>query len=112
MKLNIDEELDELKKKYNGLDDFLSQVAVDLGEKVLPELAGSLNVIYFPQLGYLITLPFKPEMNTDGMEVDGLVFQFCTASTVYYKNDEMFALDSNLGDLHSLIVGKNKNMLS
>ncbi len=49
-------------------------------------------------------------------EIPGLTFQvrstlfnlpqFCTETTVFYKSEEMFALDENLGDIHSMIVGK------
>ena len=47
------------------------------------------------------------DMREEGLhEIDGLVFQFCTTNTVYYKNDHMYDLDETLGDVHSMIVGK------
>jgi DNA mismatch repair protein MSH5 len=80
-----------------------------VAQEVAPELPSEwrqrLNVVYFPQLGYLISLPMNDYMiETNDFEVDGLYFQvrsvrqvldlllkmgatkkFSTESTVYYK---------------------------
>jgi DNA mismatch repair protein MSH5 len=57
----IDEELDQLKRTLDGLDDLLNEVAVKLSEKMPSDLRASLNVIYFPQIGFLVTIPIDPE---------------------------------------------------
>jgi DNA mismatch repair protein MSH5 len=57
----IDEELDQLKRTLDGLDDLLNQVATKLSEKMPSNLRASLNVIYFPQIGFLVTVPIDPE---------------------------------------------------
>ncbi|KAJ3280380.1 MutS protein msh5 [Borealophlyctis nickersoniae] len=107
VKPHVDEELDELKRTYNGLDDLLSVVAREVSTSIPQEFSRSLNVIYFPQLGYLITIPLKPEWTQqEDFLIDGLYFQFCTANTVYYKSDQMFELDETLGDIHSIIVDR------
>jgi DNA mismatch repair protein MSH5 len=56
----IDEELDQLKRTLNGLDDLLNEVAAKLSEKMPSGLRASLNVIYFPQIGFLVTIPIDP----------------------------------------------------
>jgi DNA mismatch repair protein MSH5 len=56
----IDEELDQLKRTLDGLDDLLNQVATKLSEKMPSNLRASLNVIYFPQIGFLVTVPIDP----------------------------------------------------
>ena len=76
VKANVDEELDEMKRAYAGLDDLLSQVARDEIQKVPIEWRKTLNVVYFPQLGYLISLPLNDYMiETDDYNVELLLFQ-------------------------------------
>jgi DNA mismatch repair protein MSH5 len=53
----VDEELDQLKRTLNGLDHLLNEVATKMSEKMPSDLRASLNVIYFPQIGFLITVP-------------------------------------------------------
>jgi DNA mismatch repair protein MSH5 len=53
----VDEELDQLKRTLDGLDDLLNEVAAKLSEKMPSDLRASLNVIYFPQIGFLVTVP-------------------------------------------------------
>lgn len=59
--------------------DFLpqSKVAEDISETVSPDYASSLNVVYFPQLGYLICIPLLEEWKSgDGIVVlEGWTFQ-------------------------------------
>jgi DNA mismatch repair protein MSH5 len=58
-----------MKRTFAGLDDLLSQVARKLSEKVPPDLQEELNVIYFPQIGFLTTVPSNPE--TGGAVYEG-----------------------------------------
>ncbi|TPX68056.1 hypothetical protein SpCBS45565_g03372 [Spizellomyces sp. 'palustris'] len=107
VKPHVDDELDELKRTYHGLDDLLSHVAHDISNTIPKEFSTSLNVIYFPQLGYLITIPLKEGMTErEDFVIEGLSFQFCTANAVYYKSDRMFELDESIGDIHSMIVDR------
>jgi DNA mismatch repair protein MSH5 len=57
----VDEELDHLKRTLDGLDSLLNQVAAKLSEKMPSDLRASLNVIYFPQIGFLVTVPVDPD---------------------------------------------------
>jgi DNA mismatch repair protein MSH5 len=59
----IDEELDQLKRTLDGLDSLLNRVATKLSEKMPSDLQASLNVIYFPQIGFLVTVPIDPGTN-------------------------------------------------
>ncbi|CAG8587142.1 7126_t:CDS:10, partial [Dentiscutata heterogama] len=107
VKPHVDEELDHMKRTYDGLDDFLFEVAREISSSIPTEFASTLNVIYFPQLGYLVTVPLKPEWrDEEDFKIDGLYYQFSTATTVYYKNDRMRELDEYLGDIHGLIVDR------
>lgn len=60
----IDEGLDQMKRTFAGLDALLSRVAYKLSETIPLDLQESLNVIYFPQIGFLTTVPFDPITGT------------------------------------------------
>ncbi|KAK7681540.1 hypothetical protein QCA50_015272 [Cerrena zonata] len=75
---HIDEVLDHQKHLYAGLDSVLSKVAHRIAEsETVPyEYAKRLNVVYFPQLGFLISIPFLEEWNENGItELEGWSFQ-------------------------------------
>ncbi|KAJ3094971.1 MutS protein msh5 [Phlyctochytrium planicorne] len=103
----VDNSLDEFKRMYHGLDDLLSIAAREISQIVPTEYSRALNVIYFPQLGFLITLPFDENMDeSEDFDYPGLEFQFCTETTVFFKSEEMREMDSTIGDIHTMIVDK------
>ncbi|KAI9139130.1 muts domain V-domain-containing protein [Paraphysoderma sedebokerense] len=109
VKPNIDPPLDDLKRTYAGLDSFLSTVAESLSTTIPSRYATSLNVIYFPQLGFLVTTPLTDDMierNEYDIPETDLEYQFCTGVNGYYKNGRMRELDEHIGDIHGLIVDK------
>jgi DNA mismatch repair protein MSH5 len=56
----VDEELDHLKRTLDSLDHLLNEVAAKLSEKMPSDIRASLNVLYFPQIGFLVTVPIDP----------------------------------------------------
>ncbi|KAI0076331.1 hypothetical protein K474DRAFT_1708271 [Panus rudis PR-1116 ss-1] len=103
----IDEDLDNLKHVYAGLDGVLSTVARELSSTIPPDYASSLNVVYFPQLGYLICVPMQEEWEANGVtELEGWQFQFSSESYVYFKSQEMRDLDTHVGDIHTAIIDR------
>ncbi|KAI0297721.1 hypothetical protein BC826DRAFT_1000939 [Russula brevipes] len=93
---HIDEELDNRKHVYNGIDAVLSKVAEGICPTVPQDYATSLNVVYFPQLGFLVCVPMLEEWRSgDGIEVlDGWTFQM-------HGNEE----DRELEIIHELAEG-------
>jgi len=112
-----------MKRVFNGLPDLLNQVARKLSEKVPSDLQGSLNVVYFPQIGFLVTVPIAP---TTGAAVFNGSFEDpweCMFSTelvqirlfsiermltatrdqVYFKNSQVREMDNHFGDLYGMI---------
>lgn len=78
MKRNVDEELDSMRKNYHGLDVFLSEIAKEISVTIPSDFTSIINVIYFPQLGYLITVPKNPEWNSEeDYKLEGLTVQVC-----------------------------------
>ncbi|KAL5442551.1 hypothetical protein PMIN05_004025 [Paraphaeosphaeria minitans] len=102
----VDEELDNMKRTFAGLDDLLGQVARNISEKLPPDFQGSLNVLYFPQIGFLITVPLDPttgEAVYDGSFDNPWERMFSTEDQVYYKNSQMREMDGHFGDLYGII---------
>lgn len=68
-----------------------SKVAEDISETVSPDYASSLNVVYFPQLGYLICIPLREEWKSgDGIIVmEGWTFQVCLVIYAFESPDRL-----------------------
>ncbi|KAJ6585066.1 DNA mismatch repair protein MutS [Mycena capillaripes] len=100
---NIDEELDNRKHVYHGIDSVLSKVAEQICQTVPPDYVTSLNIVYFPQLGFLICVPMLEEWKTpEGIKViDGWSFQ----------SQEMTDMDIHIGDLHPSIVDREMEIV-
>ncbi|PVI07070.1 hypothetical protein DM02DRAFT_649014 [Periconia macrospinosa] len=102
----VDEELDQMKHVFEGLSPLLLEVARKLSEKMPASIQGSLNVIYYPQIGFLVTVPVEP---TTGEAVYAGNFDnpweqiFVTEEQFYFKNNEMREMDSHFGDLYGMI---------
>ncbi|KAG9117287.1 MutS protein msh5 [Ceratobasidium sp. 392] len=101
----IDDSLDEKKRTYNGLDDLLVRVARDISQSVPEEFATELQVLYFPQIGFVIRIPRQPEWTRkeDFEQVPGW---WKTDENVFYKSPKMKDLDIYVGDLHSHIADR------
>jgi|TARA_R110002003_G_scaffold28_28_gene1756 DNA mismatch repair protein MSH5 len=102
----VDEELDRLKRTLDGLDSLLNQVAAKLSEKMPSDLRASLNVIYFPQIGFLVTVPIDPETGDavySGNFDNPWEQMFTTEVQVYFKTSEMREMDDHFGDVYGII---------
>jgi DNA mismatch repair protein MSH5 len=102
----VDEELDNMKRTFAGLDDLLGTVARSLSEKLPADFQGALNVLYFPQIGFLITVPLDPatgEAVYDGSYDNPWERMFSTEDQVYFKNSQMREMDGHFGDLYGII---------
>lgn len=52
----ISDELDDAKRTYEAIEDMLSQVASHIARQVPADLKSKVNVIFFPQIGFLISI--------------------------------------------------------
>lgn len=68
---NVDPELDELKRRYDGLESLLSEASKAL-ENRITVLHASLNIIYFPQIGFLISIIADSDTGSDIHESEQL----------------------------------------
>ncbi|KAK3616211.1 hypothetical protein LTR56_026103 [Elasticomyces elasticus] len=105
----VDDELDEAKRTYDGIEDLLSQVATHVAAQVPAELDSKVNVIFFPQIGFLISI--RLEEGTGHGVYEGTVDEpwekmFATEVQAYYKNSNMTEMDQHFGDIYGRICDK------
>ena len=107
----VDAELDSMKRMYDGIEDLLNKTSQTIAADVPPEYSLDLNVIFFPQIGFLISMPVNPHTGTSNYEGEAGGDRqwdriFSTGSRVYYKDFRMRELDETLGDMYAIICGE------
>jgi DNA mismatch repair protein MSH5 len=110
----VSNQLDEIKNVYDGMDDLLSETAREIARTLPDHIAVKLNVIYFPQFGYHITMPIDPDTGEalyegDADDLDGggrWQRMFTTGNQVFLKDARMREMDEELGDLWNMICGE------
>jgi DNA mismatch repair protein MSH5 len=112
VKPGVDHELDELKDTYSGLESLLKKVATEIASEVPSFLDIEVNVIYFPQLGFNIAVPFdqasRPAYNGGEQKWEQI---FTTENRAYFKNNRMRQMDEHFGDLYGTICGRKFNLI-
>ena len=112
MKPGLDRELDKMKDIYDGLNNLLKQVALEIATATPENFDIDVNVIYFPQLGFNIAIPLddKGEPAFSGLDEEWELI-FITENRAYFKDLRMREMDEKLGDIYGLICGKAQNVL-
>ena len=106
----VDAELDRMKHTYDGIEDLLNKTSRAIAATVPATFSLDLNVIFFPQIGFLISMPVDTntgEAEYGGGEGDGrwdLIFS--TAARAYYKDFRVRELDETLGDMYTVICDR------
>lgn len=111
VRVGVDEQLDEMKRSYDGIEDLLNQTSRNIAAAIPNQYSLDLNVIFFPQIGFLITMPFDPisgRAEYEGGEHGNEQWEriFSTADRVYYKDYRMRELDESIGDMYAMICDK------
>ncbi|KAJ6121588.1 hypothetical protein N7512_004053 [Penicillium capsulatum] len=107
VKQGLDRDLDRMKDQYDGLESLLKHVAFEIGASIPKEMDIDINVIYFPQLGFHISIPLndRGEPLYFGSDESWELF-FTTEKQAYFKDFRMRELDQKLGDIYNLICDK------
>ncbi|KAJ5620019.1 hypothetical protein N7510_004003 [Penicillium lagena] len=107
VKQGLDRNLDRMKDRYDGLSSLLKHVAIDVANTIPENLEIDINVIYFPQLGFNISIPLnkRGEATYNGSGEDWELM-FITENRAYFKDFRMKELDEKLGDIYGLICEK------
>ncbi|KAI4192198.1 MAG: hypothetical protein LQ346_004421 [Caloplaca aetnensis] len=111
VKPGIDENLDQMKHTYDGLEDLLKKTSESIAQTIPREFGLDLNVIFFPQIGFLISMPIDPQTglpNYQGEDTgdEGWHRVFSTVLRVYYKDYRMRELDQTFGDIYAIICDR------
>ncbi|MCJ1385759.1 MutS protein msh5 [Xylographa soralifera] len=109
--VGVDDELDEMKRRYDGIEDLLNKTSQAVAASIPTQYSLNLNVIFFPQIGFLISMPFDPisgRAEYEGGEGEEEQWEriFSTAARVYYKDYRMRQLDATIGDMYAMICDK------
>jgi DNA mismatch repair protein MSH5 len=111
VRAGIDPQLDELKRQYDGMDGFLTEV-VNHVHRELPEWARKYvqSCIFLPQIGFLTVVEPNPVTRNGQYEGEGTTLGaweklFTTDDAVCYKNSYMRELDKEYGDMYCQIGG-------
>lgn len=100
VKDGVNQGLDDLRMKYNTLEETLQVLAYDLGREYRQFPNDGLNVVYIPQLGFLISI--DNQYLNDSPRQWTEIFQ--TITTGYYKDVTMEKIDEDYGDIYQLMV--------
>ncbi len=106
----VSDELDNVKRTYDGIEDLLNLVTQEVAATIPVVYNIDLNVIFFPQIGFLIATKLNPDTGRgdwEGGETEDQRWDriFSTATTIYYKDFRMRELDERLGDMYAVICG-------
>ena len=110
VKTGVSNELDDMKRTYDGIEDLLNLTSREIAATIPEAYDLEVNVIFFPQIGFLITIPKNPDTGRgdwEGGEAEDQRWDriFSTAERVYYKDFRMRGLDERLGDMYAVICG-------
>jgi DNA mismatch repair protein MSH5 len=75
-------------------------------KKLLIKLGATLNVIYFPQIGFLCTTPVNELTGNavyEGTFDSPWERMFATEEQIYFKNSETREMDDHFGDVYGTI---------
>lgn len=98
--------MDELRKKYHELPEFLSDIVKKVASRITNPLISTVNVVYFPQLGFLVTIPIEENVDIGNVKEPEPEFelQFTTEKVAYYKECTTRRLDEEIGDIYADMV--------
>ncbi len=109
VRAGVDQELDAIKRTYDGIENLLHQVTEHIATFVPAELDAKINVIFFPQIGFLIASPIDPRTGAsvfEGPDADPWDQTFVTEAAAYYKNSNMREMDEHFGDIYGRICDR------
>ncbi|PJF20036.1 MutS family protein MSH5 [Paramicrosporidium saccamoebae] len=100
----VNPDLDQIRKQYTGLPEFLANIVNQIAARITSTKVSTINVVYFPQLGFLVTIPLTKETELQSIGDCGFELQFKTEKVAYFKDTATRGLDSEIGDIFADIV--------
>ena len=112
VKAGIDPRLDDMRRQYEGMDSFLTNIVNDINQRI-PQWAAQYikSCIFLPQLGFLTVVERDSARRAGKYEGEGSdegqwQRKIVDSDVVCYKNKFMDELDQQYGDMYSEIGGK------
>lgn len=103
----VSSELDRLQELYINLPEFLSGIAGEIykNENIGMIINNGINVVYFPQLGFLTVLPNEPSVLAFiQSRSSSWTLVFKSDNSLYLKNSRMEKIDEEIGDIYGEIT--------
>ncbi|KAI1858378.1 uncharacterized protein JN550_012743 [Neoarthrinium moseri] len=116
VKQGIDANLDEMKRSYEGMDNFLTEVNNRLRSDI-PEWAQKYvqGCVFYPQLGFLTVVSLNSDTGKANYEGEGLNdvwdHMFTNDGVIYCKNRRMKEMDERFGDAYCMIIDREIEVL-
>ncbi len=109
---HVNDELDAARQRYRELPNLLAEKVHLVAQKIrepISDTIGAINIVYFPQLGFLVAIPIPSgEVDMDKslarLQLQGFQLMFSTERVVYVKESITSNLDKEIGDVHSEMV--------
>lgn len=107
----VNTELDELKETYACLPATLEALAREIKVRMADHIDESehLNLVYFPQIGYLHQWVHKPGFSEqyyyERGQALGWQHHFALDRASFFKSEHCHDVDRHLGDIHEMIQG-------
>ncbi|MCO5598539.1 hypothetical protein L7F22_052636 [Adiantum nelumboides] len=109
----LDAELDKYRQTYTNLPGILENITQGFVTGLEMEFVEMYDVAteYYPQIGFVTSLHRKDGFAVDQTTVmagkeQGWTYQYGSEVKAFFKSDFTRELDTNIGDLHSLISGR------
>jgi DNA mismatch repair protein MSH5 len=101
----VNDELDEARRTYYGIDDMLAEVAGHIAHGAPAGLAATLNLMFYPQIGFLICIGHEEhEIPVTFDEHDPWEKMFTSGQQTFYKNSDTAELDQTYGDIYGQVL--------
>ena len=109
--VGINPDLDQMRHAYQGMVHMLNHVSREIASEVPETLEVDLSVIFFPQIGFLISVPINQETGRalykgEANEAERWDLVFTSPEQQYFKNTRMHDLDESWGDVYASICGE------
>lgn len=100
----VNPDLDKVRQQYHALPDLLSGMVQEVATRIADHRIKVLNIVYFPQLGFLVTIPISAELRPETVQESGFTLQFATEKAGYFKDKVTLRLDAEIGDIYADIL--------
>lgn len=101
---HVNPDLDRLRHQYRTLPPYLTAKVQLVAERLRNPTVKAINIVYFPQLGFLVTASWQGETRAEDIQAAvGKEFslQFVTEHVAYFKDPTTRGLDDEIGDIYA-----------